>query len=127
MDKKTQQLEVNFGTAANRLKKVIMLDLLKQLNKNICFQCKKEIETVEELSIEHKVPWLDSDRPKELFFNLDNIAFSHLTCNIRAARQTKIPKHPSINFYMKGCRCDGCKAINYSYCLKRRARLKNAQ
>ena len=48
------------------------------------------------LSIEHKIPWLDSDNPKELFFNLEkNIAFSHLSCNISAARQNREGKRES--------------------------------
>lgn len=42
---------------------------------NKCYQCGNTIDKVEELSIEHKTPWLDSDTPKELFFNLENIAF----------------------------------------------------
>jgi hypothetical protein len=71
------------------------------------------MESEKELSIEHKIPWLDSEDPKDLFFNLNNIAFSHLTCNVKAARQTKETKHPSWHSYKKGCRCDGCKASNY--------------
>lgn len=43
--------------------------------------------------IEHKIPWLDSDKPKELFFDLENIGFSHLSCNIKARRQRSV-KHP---------------------------------
>lgn len=37
-------------------------------------------------SIEHKIPWLDSDDPVDLFFNLENIDFSHLLCNSAAKR-----------------------------------------
>lgn len=44
---------------------------------------------MDELSIEHKTPWLDSEDPKALFFDLNNIAFSHLSCNVSAA------KHPN--------------------------------
>ena len=36
---------------------------------------------VDEFSVEHKIPWLDSDDPIGLFFSLDNIAFSHHSCN----------------------------------------------
>lgn len=49
----------------------------------------KKINTVDELSIEHKEPWENSDNPKELFFNLDNISFSHLKCNISFSAQSK--------------------------------------
>lgn len=78
-----------YGTACSRLRKSILFSILKEYGKNICFQCGKPIETENELSIEHKVPWLDSKNPKELFFDLNNIAFSHLSCNISAARRDK--------------------------------------
>jgi len=111
-EKKKQQLGMHIGTASAQLRKNILFDLLKQLNKNFCHQCNKEIQTVKELSIEHITPYLDSDDPKKLFFDLNNIAFSHLKCNSGAARQTKKTKHPSWHSYKKGCRCNECKKIN---------------
>lgn len=81
---KAQKLGMPYGTACNRLRKVILFYLLKQLGQNICFQCQKEIESADSLSIEHKRSW--SDKPT-LFWDLDNIAFSHLTCNIKASRR----------------------------------------
>ena len=45
-------------------------------NEDICFKCKSKIKIVEELSIEHKLPW--EGISIELFWDLDNIAFSHL-------------------------------------------------
>ena len=69
-----------------------------RFNLNKCYQCGNTIDKVEELSIEHKTPWLDSDTPKELFFNLENIAFSHLSCNCRARRSnTGLMKKSTIN------------------------------
>ena len=91
-DKKAIQLGEPIGTAANKLRKMIMFALLKETNKNVCFQCKKEIELVEHLSVEHKVPWLDSNEPKTFYYALDNIAFSHISCNCGAAR--KYNKYP---------------------------------
>lgn len=99
------------GTAANKLRKSILFSLLKISNLNICFQCNEEIKDISELSIEHKIPWLDSENPKELFFDLNNIAFSHLSCNCASARQTKELKHPSLYSYKKGCRCKECTEI----------------
>ena len=110
--KKKEQLGMAIGTASNQLKKNILFDLLKQLNKNVCYQCKTEIKFANELSIEHKTPYLDSENPLELFFDLNNIAFSHLVCNFGAARQTKTIRHPSFYSYRNGCRCDGCKQSN---------------
>lgn len=90
--KKSEQLGMPLGTASAKLRKSILFHLLKKSGKNICYQCGKEIRSEEELSIEHKIPWLDSSNPKELFFSLDNIAFSHLKCNIGAARHPRTIK-----------------------------------
>ena len=105
--KKLEQLGMPIGTASGRLKKNIIFNLLKRLGENFCFQCSAEIESVDELSIEHKIPYLDSQDPRDLFFNLDNIAFSHLKCNCGAARQTKPQTHSTAG-YKRGCRCDIC-------------------
>ena len=85
--KKAIQLGMPHGTAQGKLKKSIMFWLLSRLNLNKCFRCKKKIETIKELSVEHKEHWLDSDDPVGLFFDLDNIAFSHLSCNSGNSRQ----------------------------------------
>ncbi|MBP7540882.1 MAG: hypothetical protein KA802_13235 [Saprospiraceae bacterium] len=47
--------------------------------------------TRETFSIEHKVSWLNSNNPVELYFDLNNISFSHLSCNISdaASKQRK--------------------------------------
>ena len=47
----------------------------------------KKIEAVEEFSIEHKMTWLDSSKPIHNFFDPNNIAFSHLKCNIADRRK----------------------------------------
>ncbi len=83
--KRKELLGMSFGTASHRLRKSILFNLLVKYKENICFQCKKPIENIDDLSIEHKVPWLNSGKPIELFFDLDNIAFSHLSCNCREA------------------------------------------
>ena len=80
------------GTASHKLRKSILFSLVKETGKDICFQCGKQIKTIDELSIEHKVPWLDAKNPKEMFFNLDNIAFSHLSCNVGAAKRKGVKK-----------------------------------
>lgn len=86
---KARQLGMPIGTATARLKKSIMFELVKQLNLDICFVCQKKIESEEEFSIEHKTPWLYSKNPTELFFSLENIAFSHLKCNVSSRRKLK--------------------------------------
>lgn len=87
MSKKNEQLGMNYSTASNRLRKDILWHYVVKCGDDICHQCGKKIEDQSELSIEHKKPWLDSNNPVELFFDLDNIAFSHLSCNVRVGRK----------------------------------------
>ena len=87
--KKKKQLGMDPGTAFGRLKKAIMFELTKELGKNYCWRCETEIKSVDTFSIEHKTPWLDSDDPVHLFFNYENISYSHLSCNVSAARRSK--------------------------------------
>ena len=87
---KSKALGMSHGTAANRLRKMILFSLVCKLGLDICYQCGKKILLVDDLSIEHKEPWLRADDPAESFFDLDNVAFSHLSCNSGAAsRPTK--------------------------------------
>lgn len=85
-NKKNEQLGINFSTARNRLHKMILFHLAKRCNRDICFRCGKKIATVDGFSVDHKVPWQYQDNPKEQFFDLDNIAFSHPSCNQKASR-----------------------------------------
>jgi hypothetical protein len=39
--------------------------------------------TRETFSVEHKVAWLNSEDPLRFFFDLENIDYSHISCNIR--------------------------------------------
>jgi hypothetical protein len=77
--KKSECLGVPFGTACNRLRKKVLFHLLKKLNENVCFKCSEAIEFIDDLSIEHKHPW--EGRDASLFWDIENIAFSHLHCN----------------------------------------------
>ena len=77
--KKDETLGMPHGTANGRLRKNILFHLLKKYDENVCFKCGGKIEVVEDLSIEHKLPW--EGRSAKLFWDLDNIAFSHLRCN----------------------------------------------
>lgn len=92
--RKSDFLGMPHGTAANRLRKMVILHLAQQLGQDLCFRCGTKIENVEEFSIEHKEKWLGVS--VELFWNLDNIAFSHLKCNTDNADRT--------NFWSSGGR-----------------------
>src|SRR5688572_17200356 len=77
--RKTAFLGVPHGTAGYRLRKMILFNLLQRHSENVCFKCAQLIETAEELSIEHKQPC--EGISVELFWHMENIAFSHLRCN----------------------------------------------
>lgn len=87
-DKKKQQLGMNPSTASYRLVKDILWNFIATTDSNICYHCSEPMDR-ETFSIEHIEPWLDSEDPVGLYFNLDNISFSHNSCNIRAARRGK--------------------------------------
>ncbi|WP_423801812.1 hypothetical protein [Neobacillus sp. SAB-20_R2A] len=50
-----------------------------------CYRCNKEIVSREEFSLDHIEDWREALNPYQAFFDPENIAFSHKTCNSRAA------------------------------------------
>ncbi len=84
--KASKQLGMNKSTASHRLVKDLLWMLIEETGKNICSRCEKVMNR-ESFSIEHNLPWRDSDNPKNLFFDLTNISFSHISCNSSAARR----------------------------------------
>lgn len=84
-DTKKEQLGMSSSSASGRLVKDILFSLIKD---KPCYHCGEPL-TRETFSIEHKVPWLHSENPSELYFNLENIDFSHLICNIKSGRGNK--------------------------------------
>ena len=112
LDKSSQYkydfLGMPHGTAQAKLRKLILFDLLKRHGEKVCYQCGKTIETIKELSIEHKKPWLGID--VALFWDLNNIAFSHLKCNIsNGSHPTKGNiTHGVTGYTYQGCRCEIC-------------------
>lgn len=77
--RKDEVLGMAHGTACGRLRKQILFDLVKETNRNLCYRCGNPIKDCEDLTIEHKIAWLD--KGAELFWDLKNIAFSHKQCN----------------------------------------------
>lgn len=123
--KKQKQLKIAFGTANNRLRKEILFKYVQKAGENFCYRCAAEITSCEDFSIEHKIPYLDSLDPIALFFDLDNIAFSHLSCNIKAGRRN-FAECGVKGKYNKGCRCDLCTEANTKHKRKQRKKLKMA-
>ena len=98
---------------------MILFSLLVKDKLNFCFQCNKVIDKIDNLSIEHKIPWLDSKNPVELFFDLENIAFSHLSCNAGAGRSwnkgNKSPHGTFSRYTHYRCRCVDCQRANRNH------------
>ena len=80
-EEKAKQLGMNFGTANNQLNKNIVFWLVQQTGKDTCYRCGEKITSAIELSKDHINDWLHSDNAKSLFFDLENITFSHVKCN----------------------------------------------
>lgn len=87
-DKKQKQLGMNPSTASGRLVKDILWSLITETKRDVCYKCNEPM-CRKTFSVEHKEPWLDSLDPLKLYFDLDNITFTHLRCNIRDARQVR--------------------------------------
>ena len=106
MDKKTSQLGMNPGTATHRLVKDLLWNFIVETGDIKCSRCQEDMSR-QDFSIDHIEPWLDSENPVELFFDISNIAYSHLSCNSKAARR-KLSEHGTTNSFGKGCRCNLC-------------------
>ncbi len=86
---KSELLGMPFGTARYRLHKTLLFELTKRLNLDVCYRCKQKIVEESLFSVDHKNPWMQAAKPQKAFFNLDNIAFSHISCNTSAANNER--------------------------------------
>jgi len=82
---KARLLGMPFGTANNKLRKSLLFSFAWQLGLRDCYRCENPIDNIDDFSIEHKSAWSKSADPLLAFFDLSNIAFSHLRCNTGAA------------------------------------------
>lgn len=115
--KKAQQLGMNPSTASHRLIKDLLYYYGVDQTDTVCFHCGKFMSR-EEFSIEHKTPWLDSDNPVGLYFDLENVTFSHLSCN-SGARRRELSRHGVKSRYNAGCRCALCVVADKEHSAKR--------
>lgn len=115
---KDRTLGMPHGTANGRLRKNILFHLLKKHNENVCVRCGRLIDVVEDLSIEHIKPW--EGVSADLFWDLSNIAFSHLKCNIGAVRTGVAPPNkivcPAGFFWCYSCRAEKQESEFYTPC-----------
>jgi len=107
MDKKSKQLGLNHSTANYHLQRMILMHLVKKTGMDTCFRCNKKINNYKDISIEHKKPWIDTDIG--LYWDLQNIAFSHKSCNYSCGRRNKIINPPGEEWCYK---CKNSKKIS---------------
>tara|TARA_R110000782_G_scaffold211033_1_gene298984 strand:- start:84 stop:497 length:414 start_codon:yes stop_codon:yes gene_type:complete len=119
-DKKKLQLGMNPSTASARLVKDLLWNFVETTGQDSCCKC-RELMTRETFSIEHVVPWLDSADPVGLYFDIGNISFSHLICNIKASRprpRSQPVCGTAVTYNDYNCRCDPCKLAKSLYIAK---------
>jgi len=93
-----KQLGMSVATASGKLRKKLLYELARRCGLLVCFRCGEFISTIEELAIDHKVPWRYSPHAKSLFFDLENVAFSHTICNQEASRDGKLVTRSSSGY-----------------------------
>lgn len=114
-DKKKMQLGMNPSTASGRLVKDLLWNFVETTGQMACCKCGEPMSR-ETFSIEHVTPWLDSDDPVGLYFEIENISYSHLRCNVEAARKTLVETPCGTRgAYRKGCKCSLCVEAQTGY------------
>jgi len=111
---KAKLLRMPYGTANSRLRKMLLFKFAGELDpfgRLRCYRCGTEVPSIDDFSIEHKEAWMSAEDPVKAFFDLDNIAFSHITCNVGAANREKI-HCPQGHIYGKDRTCSKCQSRN---------------
>lgn len=101
------QLGMSPSTARSRLVKMLLFRELQRSNNDNCFKCGDKIKDIDHLSIEHKRPWLNVSA--DLYWDLDNIEFSHLTCNRPHSNGVPAAHGNHVMYDKYGCRCQMCR------------------
>jgi hypothetical protein len=86
--KRARLLGMPFDVATRLLQKQIIVAWARRLGLASCFRC-GGLVTVETLSFDHKASWMRSPDPLGFYFDIENIALSHLRCNASAAYSAK--------------------------------------
>lgn len=123
-------LGMPYGSAYNKLRKNLLYHFAQICNLDTCYRCSKTIENVDEFSIEHKDAFRHCEDPLLAFFDIKNIAFSHLLCNTTNTKRKNIdkytgkktaggingvPLHDRIEGVNGRCICDICKKAQKEY------------
>lgn len=87
---KSALLKMPFGTANGKLRKMLLFEFTRRLGLLQCHRCGEQIVSIDDFSMDHKIEWQSAADPIAAFFDLENIAFSHLSCNSSAANRRRI-------------------------------------
>lgn len=77
----TEQLGISSGAARHTLVQSLLLAYATKLGCHICYKCGLPVESINDMSIDHRIPWRNENNAIDLFFDLDNIAITHKPCN----------------------------------------------
>ena len=113
VNKRKEMLGIHPATASSILLRDILFDYVQKSGVK-CYRCEGNLER-SNFSIEHKDPWMKADNPREAFFDLDNISYSHQKCNYKAAKRKILKPCGTVASYKRGCRCDECREAQNSY------------
>ena len=80
-----EQLGMDLGTAQHQLRKCVLFGLVSETFGTKCFRCSKEM-TKDDFTLDHKIAWRNSAKARKLFWDVENVAWSHLVCNTQASR-----------------------------------------
>lgn len=80
-----KQLGMDLGTAQHRLRKQVLFRLVKETCGIKCYRCSKDMSE-DDFTLDHKVAWRNSPKAEALFWDSDNVAWSHSVCNTQASR-----------------------------------------
>jgi hypothetical protein len=80
-EKKSALLGESYDGACYKLRKMIMFKMAQLLKMDICVRCGKKIEDVDDFTTEHITLWAKTADPRKFFYDFNNIAFSHTSCN----------------------------------------------
>ena len=103
--KRAELLGMHPSTAQARLLRDILFDYVSKASEK-CYRCGGELSR-DNFSIDHKEHWMQADNPFEAFFDIENISYSHQSCN-SGAQYKRGKGCGTLWSYKKGCRCNEC-------------------
>ncbi len=101
VEAKDKFLGIKYGTACHRLRKSLLFDFAVKLGYDKCFRCGEALSE-KDFTMDHKENWLHES--VDLFWDLDNISFSHLSCNSANGSRPGKKIGPEGTSWCKGCK-----------------------